>query len=257
LPITAIYHTDYPRFSRELTGDQTFANIVTKLTKAFYNQANHILVPSNAYAGDLIEMGINREKIGFLKRWVDRQLFTPAKRNGYFKDNSNLRLLYVGRISKEKNIDLLLKVHSELSSRNKNFTLYCIGDGPYLKELRNKTKEIERIEFLGPLFGEELAQAYASADIFVFPSLTDTFGNVVLEAQASGLPCVVMDQGGPKEIIVDGKSGIVTHDEKTFINAVEKLMSDNDLRSLMSKSAFINSGQFDKHQIYTNFWKNL
>jgi glycosyltransferase involved in cell wall biosynthesis len=257
LPITAIYHTDYPRFSRELTGDQTFANIVTKLTKVFYDQANHILVPSNAYADDLVSIGINRDKIGFLKRWVDRQLFTPAKRNGYFKDNGDLRLLYVGRISKEKNVDLLLKVHSELSARNKDFTIYCVGDGPYLKELKHKTADLGKFELLGPLFGEELAEAYASADLFVFPSLTDTFGNVVLEAQASGLPCVVMDQGGPKEIIVDGKSGIVANDENTFISAIEKLMSDSNLRDQMSKSAVINSGQFDKHQIYTNFWQNL
>jgi len=118
LPITAIYHTDYPRFSRELTGDQTFANIVSKLTKTFYDQANHILVPSNAYADDLVSMGINKEKIGFLKRWVDKQLFSPAKRNGYFKDNGDIRLLYVGRISKEKNIDLLLKVLT-LQKRNR------------------------------------------------------------------------------------------------------------------------------------------
>lgn len=257
LPITAIYHTDYPRFSRELTGDQTLANIVTKLTKIFYDQANHILVPSNAYADDLVNLGINREKIGLLKRWVDRQLFTPEKRNGYFKDNSNIKLLYVGRISKEKNIDLLLKAYFELSSRGNDFTLYCVGDGPYLKELRNKVDNLERFELLGSLFGEELAEAYASADIFIFPSLTDTFGNVVLEAQASGLPCVVMGQGGPKEIILDGKSGIVAHDENTFINAIEQLMKNHNLRNQMSKSAVINSGQFDKHEIYTNFWRNL
>ncbi len=257
LPITAIYHTDYPRFSKELTGDQTFSSIVTKLTKAFYDQADNILVPSNDYANDLISWGINREKIGFLKRWVDRQLFTPARRNGYFKDNGNLRLLYVGRISQEKNIDLLLKLYAELQNRDKKFTLYCVGEGPYLRELKSKTEGLNRFKILGPLFNEELAEAYASADIFVFPSLTDTFGNVVLEAQASGLPCVVMDRGGPKEIIIDGKSGIVAHDENEFINAVEKLISDNELRDQMSKYAVVNSARFDRYEIYTNFWKNL
>jgi len=150
-----------------------------------------------------------------------------------------------------------LKVYAELYSRGKGFTIYCVGDGPYLKELKNKTEGLGRFEFLGPLFGEELAEVYASADLFMFPSLTDTFGNVVLEAQASGLPCVVMNQGGPKEIIVDGKSGIVANDENGFINAIEQLMTDNNLRDQMSKSAVINSGQFDKHEIFTNFWQNL
>lgn len=257
LPITAIYHTDYPRYSRELTDDQMFSNIVTKLTKLFYDQANHILVPSNAYATDLVDMGINRDKIRLLRRWVDRQLFSPEKRNGYFKDNGSIKLLYVGRISKEKNVDMLLKVYSELNSKGKDFTLYFVGEGPYLRELKAKTEGLDKIEFLGPLFGEELAQAYASADIFVFPSLTDTFGNVVLEAQASGLPCVVMNQGGPKEIVLDGKSGIVANDENGFIDAIIKLMSDDNLRSQMSQYAVLNSNQFDKHQIFTGFWQNL
>lgn len=257
LPITAIYHTDYPRYSFELTGDQTFSNIVAKMTKAFYNQADRVFVPSDTYAEDLVSLGINREKIGLLKRWIDVNLFSPARRNGYFRGDNTIKLLYVGRISKEKNIDLLLKVYKELYSNGRDFTIYCIGDGPYLDKLKNKVKLLNRFKLLGPLFDEELANAYASADIFIFPSLTDTFGNVVLEAQASGLPCVVMNQGGPKEIIADGKSGIVAHDENSFIYAIEQLIIDGNLRKQMSDLAIINARQFDKHEIYKNFWKNL
>ncbi len=257
LPITAIYHTDYPRYSQELTDDLTFSNLVTKLTKTFYDQADQILVPSMDYANDLKNLGINNEKIGLLKRWVDRKLFSPDRRNGYFKENKGVKLLYVGRISKEKNIDLLLRVYSELYSRNKDFTIYCVGEGPYFKELKRKTEGLERFVMLGPLYDEELADAYASADIFVFPSLTDTFGNVVLEAQASGLPCIVMDKGGPKEIIIDGESGISANDESSFIYAIERLIDNPELRIRMSEFATKNAIRFDKQEIFTNFWNNL
>ncbi|MBD3184481.1 glycosyltransferase [Candidatus Poribacteria bacterium] len=259
LPVTSIYHTDLPRYSYELTNDNMLAAVVAKLAKAFYDQADRILVPSSDYAAELEKWGIRTDKIGFLRRWVDREVFSPAKRsnNGYFGHTKGTKLLYVGRISKEKNLDLLLDVHNQLLQRNRDFTMLCIGEGPYLEELRDKTKHMGNFKLLGPMFGEQLSKAYASADIFAFPSLTDTFGNVVLEAQASGIPCVVMNQGGPKEIVIDGKSGIVATNSSMFVNSIDKLMLDKQMRLNMSKKAVDNVARFDKEDIFMGFWHTV
>jgi glycosyltransferase involved in cell wall biosynthesis len=259
LPITTIYHTDLPEYARQLTGDFRLGNLVTSLTKAFYNQSEGILVPSNDYAVELMEWGINAEKIGFLRRWVDTDVFSPSKasQNGFYGHRKGVKLLYVGRISKEKNLDLLLHTHSELSRLSRDFNIYCIGDGPYLEELRKKTAHLENFQLLGPMYGEQLAIAYATADAFVFPSLTDTFGNVVLEAQASGLPCVVMHKGGPKEIVIDNRSGFVASSEPEFVAAIDNLILDSKLRTYMSKEAVSNAQRFDKSSIFAKFWQDV
>jgi glycosyltransferase involved in cell wall biosynthesis len=259
LPVAAIYHTDLPRYAHELTGDGMFAGVVAGLTKGFYNLAEQIMVPSQHYAEELGNWGIRPDKISLMKRWVDTRLFSPEKRsnNGYFGHKKGIRLLYVGRISKEKNLDVLLQAHSHLSRLGEEFLIYCVGDGPYRDQLIDKTKTLDNFELPGPLYGEDLAKIYASADIFIFPSIKDTFGNVVLEAQASGLPCVVMNQGGPKEIVVHGKSGIVARNETEFISAIKKLMVDRDLRSSMSEAAVFNSYQFDKEKIFMKFWRDV
>ena len=259
LPITTIYHTDLPKYASKLTGDFRLTNLVTSLTKAFYDQSERILVPSGDYATELMQWGINAEKIGFLRRWVDTNLFSPDKRsqNGFFGHRKGIKLLYVGRISKEKNMDLLIQAHSELSRLSRDFNIYCIGDGPYLNELKEKTTNLENFLLLGPMYGEELATAYATGDAFIFPSLTDTFGNVVLEAQASGLPCVVMHKGGPKEIVVNNRTGFVSNNESEFIEAIDRLILDVKLRKSMSQEAVFNAQRFDKAEIFSKFWQDV
>jgi glycosyltransferase involved in cell wall biosynthesis len=114
--------------------------------------------------------------------------------------------------------------------------LYLVGHGPYSEAL---AKALPDAVFLGYLTGEPLAKAYASADVFVFPSTTDTFGNVVIEAQASGLPVIVSDLGGPKELVEDGANGVVTkaHDADDFAHAISRLAGDGRLRARMGEKA--------------------
>ncbi|MEY2505506.1 MAG: hypothetical protein QOG27_1786, partial [Verrucomicrobiota bacterium] len=113
---------------------------------------------------------------------------------------------------------------------------FVVGHGPYSEAL---AKALPDAVFLGYLTGEALAKAYASADVFVFPSTTDTFGNVVIEAQASGLPVIVSDLGGPKELVEDGVSGIVTKalDANDFARAISRLAGDAKLRARMGDKA--------------------
>src|SRR6202040_2138449 len=120
--------------------------------------------------------------------------------------NGQVRLLYVGRVSREKDLDVLANAYRRLREENLPVQLYFVGDGPYSQAL---SEILPEACFTGYLRGEELATAYASADIFVFPSTTDTFGNVIIEAQASGLPVIVSDLGGPRELVENGVTGLI------------------------------------------------
>jgi glycosyltransferase involved in cell wall biosynthesis len=122
---------------------------------------------------------------------------------------------------------LLSDVYRRLVAERSGVRLIVVGNGPYLEEMKSSMKDLP-VTFTGFLTGEDLAQAYASSDLFVFPSTTDTFGNVVLEAQASGLPVIVTDEGGPKENIVPGKTGIIVpgQEKEAFLQAMMRLVDD-------------------------------
>ncbi len=149
---------------------------------------------------------------------------------------SAVRLLYVGRISKEKDLDVLAAAYRQLRESDCPVELFMVGNGPYSDAL---AKLLPEAVFTGYLAGEELATAYASADIFLFPSTTDTFGNVIIEAQASGLPVIVSDLGGPKELVEPGVNGFVTKalNVADFAGAIRTLVTDAELRRRMSVAA--------------------
>ena len=201
LKTTGIYHTDFPQYVRILTQDNYMETLASNFMHWFYSQLDLVYVNSEYYRQRWIENGLPKERLKILPRGLDTHLFTPELRDPAFwerygKAPDETGLLYVGRVSKEKNLDVAIGAFHKLRSEGLKIRMLLVGDGPYLKELREQFPEGC---YTGYLNGKELATAYASADIFVFPSTTDTFGNVVLEAQAAGLPCVVSDHGGPQE----------------------------------------------------------
>ena len=150
---------------------------------------------------------------------------------------------------KEKDLELIV-------TASKKFTdcgFVFVGDGPYLNELRSL---LPQAVFTGYLAGLELARAFASSEVFLFPSTTDTFGNVILEAMASGVPCVVSDQGGPKDLIVHGKTGYITRalDADDFTRHVEKIANDPALRGKMSAEAHRSVQGRDWAEAGRRFW---
>src|SRR4029453_11387134 len=174
--------------------------------------------------------GFAPERLKILPRGLDTTLFSPEHRDPAFwqrfgEHNGAIHLLYVGRISKEKDLDVLAHAYRQLRSEGLPVQLYLVGDGPYLQALN---KALPEAVFTGYLRGKELAAAYASADVFVFPSTTDTFGNVVIEAQASGVPVIVSDSGGPKELVHERESGLITksHDVNDLVRAIRELVID-------------------------------
>jgi glycosyltransferase involved in cell wall biosynthesis len=220
-----------------------------------------IYVPSGDTGKQLVEKGIPESKICLYPRGIDIQRFHPDKRNDFWKGNyklsdQGLKLLYVGRISREKNLGMLVEAFKKIEIRASDARLILVGDGPYRKEMENKLNG-SRVLFTGELTGERLAWAYASSDLFVFPSATDTFGNVVLEAQASGIPVIVTDKGGPRENIIEEQTGFIVpaNDPEAMSEAVIELSGNPQKLARMKKAArsYMENRSFD--QAFLQTWK--
>lgn len=211
LPFSGTYHTSLPQTVGSLTGDPQVEDLFWKYITWFYGRMERIYAPSAMTAEELAGKGLPREKINVHQWGVDINRFQPGNRNGFFAKrcriaDDTLKLIYVGRVSREKNLRVLTPMMEKIRAARKDVALIMVGDGPYLAEMRQAAAGLP-IYFTGYLGGDELAQAYASGDVFVFPSTIDTMGNVVVEAQASGVPVIVTDQGGPVENMIDGKTG--------------------------------------------------
>ncbi|HEY0792869.1 MAG TPA: glycosyltransferase [Chthoniobacterales bacterium] len=252
LKTTGIYHTDFPQYVRILTQDNYMETLAWNFMHWFYSQLDLVYVNSEYYRQRWIEKGLSERRLKILPRGLDTHLFTPELRDPLFwrhfgKEPDELGLLYVGRISREKNLEVAMKASQSLRAEGLKVRMLLVGDGPYLKELREQYPESC---FTGYLDGKELATAYASGDVFLFPSTTDTFGNVILEAQAAGLPCVVSDHGGPQELVRHRVDGFVTRalDAADFAAALRRLVQDAKLRLLM--------GQRAREHVLTRSWTN-
>ena len=241
LKTSGIYHTDFPQYVRILTEDSFLESIAWRYMHWFYGQLDTVFVNSEEYRQSWISRGLDPSKLQILPRGLDLELFHPTRRdptfwNKFGSSNGKVRLLYVGRISKEKNLDVLANAYRRLRDEGLPIELLLVGHGPYSEAL---AETLPDAIFTGYLRGTELAAAYASADIFAFPSTTDTFGNVIIEAQASGVPVIVSDAGGPKELVANERNGFVTksHDVDDFARALRQLVLSPELRCEMGSRA--------------------
>ena len=258
LQTSGIYHTDFPQYIRILTEDSFLESAAWGYMHWFYGQLDTVFVNSEEYRQSWIKRGFESAKLKILPRGLDTELFHPARRDSQFfqkfgVSNGEVRLLYVGRVSREKDLDLLADAYRRLRKEKLPVQLVVVGDGPYSEAL---SKSLPEAVFTGYLRGTELATAYASSDIFVFPSTTDTFGNVILEAQASGLPVVVSDSGGPKELVADKANGLITksHDVEDFTCAIRALVTDRGLRQRMANAARDSVTDRSWPRAFTKFW---
>src|SRR5256714_366390 len=219
------------------------ATTIRKMTAAGAGAGQEfvVFVNSEEYRQSWIKRGFDPAKLKIFPRGLDTELFTPARRDPAFFEkfgvqNGEVRLLYVGRVSREKDLDVLADAYRRLRDEGLPVQLFVVGHGPYSEVLAESLPEAF---FTGYLRGKELATAYASADIFVFPSTTDTFGNVILEAQACGVPVIVSDSGGPKELVEDRTNGLITRsrDADDFTRAIRSLATDAALRERMCDAA--------------------
>jgi len=258
LQTSGIYHTDFPQYIRILTEDGFLESMAWRYMHWFYGQLDTVFVNSEEYRQSWIKRGFDPAKLKILPRGLDTELFHPARRDSAFFEkfgasNGALRLLYVGRVSREKDLDLLGEAYRRLRKEGLPVQLFVVGDGPYSEAF---AKSLPDAVFTGYLRGKDLAVAYASADIFAFPSTTDTFGNVILEAQASGLPVVVSDSGGPKELVADKATGLITksHDVDDFTRAIRTLVTNRTLRESLATSARESVTDRSWPRAFAKFW---
>jgi phosphatidylinositol alpha 1,6-mannosyltransferase len=234
IPLAASWHTNVHEYAARRMGWLTGRlseqmGVVTErgvetgalwATSLFYSQAKVLFAPNEELCR-MLERTTGRPCY-LMQRGVDTEWFSPAHRTREESDRTVV-LGYVGRLSIEKNVSLLARVQRELASMGVGGVRFLIvGHGSDEAELR---RELAEAEFAGVLRGAALAQAYANMDVLVFPSHTDTFGNVVLEALASGVPAVVTPDGGPKFIVRDGETGFVTEDDH-FAEVIAELVRD-------------------------------
>ncbi len=241
LRTVGIYHTDFPQYVQILTDDHFMESLAWRFMHWFYQQLDLVLVNSEQYRVSWMDRGIDGDKIKIMPRGLDTSLFHPGRRSadywiGRGAQPGELIMLYVGRVSIEKNLDVFAAAHDRARAAGVPVRAAIVGDGVYLKTMQRLLPDAC---FTGYLAGEELARAYASADLFVFPSISDTFGNVVIESQASGLPIIVSDQKGPQELVEDGVTGLITRglDAEDVAAAVIRLGRDPALRARIGAAA--------------------
>ena len=262
VPVLGVYHTDFPAYVDHLFDDRAFTWMTERFMHAFYAPFRRIFTRSEDYVRTLESMGVRRERILALTPGVDTAMFDPR-----FRDVSvwgggaaqSVKVLYVGRVSVEKNLPLLTKIWKMVSERlgpnDPRAELVVVGDGPYRQTMEAEL-EGTRTRFMGFRHGAELSALYASSDLFVFPSVTDTLGQVVMESQASGLPVLVSDQGGPKEVVREGETGFVLPaiEPARWADRIVELVRDAGRRRAMGAAAHDAMQAMSIQRSFEHFW---
>lgn len=242
VPTVTSFHLDYARLANQFKLgliDFGFTRpLLDELTRSIFNWSDRSLAPSRLVQSQMRELGI--ENVGLWRRGVDAQSFHPRFRSKAMRREmtagraDDILLIYVGRLSAEKQIDHIRPVLEQLPQTR----LALVGDGPARAGLEARFAGLP-VKFMGYLGGERLSQAYASADIFVFPSRLETFGLVVIEAMAAGLPVVAARVGGVTDMVIDGETGYTfdSGDTDMLAAGVRKIAGSRDRRRRMGRQA--------------------
>jgi glycosyltransferase involved in cell wall biosynthesis len=239
VPVVASFHTRYDTYLR-FYGLGIFERLGQRYMRHFYNRVRRVYPPSESMAEIIRREGLS-QNVEIWARGVDSDLFSPARRDMAWRRalgiaDDEVAISYAGRLVKEKNTAIYMRVLNALTARGLRLRPLVIGDGPELATMR---EELRNGVFAGFLHGEDLARAYASSDIFFFPSESETFGNVTLEAMASGLPAVNAVASGSNSLVEEGVTGhlVSARDEQSFAARLEALASDESLRRRMGEAA--------------------
>ena len=238
LPVTSGYHTNFDHYSRHY-GVGVLGPVVSGWLRHFHRRADATLVPTPALAKDLSDHGIPGLRV--VGRGVDTRLFSPLHRDESLRaawglSPDRLAVLYVGRVAPEKNLGLVESSFRRIARQLPGARMIWVGDGPARARLaRNHPDHY----FAGARYGSDLAAHYASADLFLFPSLTETYGNVTVEAMASGLPVVAYASAAAALLIRSGENGVTAppSDTEAFMTAAETLASDTNMRIRIGQAA--------------------
>lgn len=254
LPTVSGFHTNFDYYTRYY-GLGLLQGGVTTMLRRFHNRTQATLVPTRALHEQLRERGFRNTEV--LSRGVDVRLFKPGRRSAALRrqwgvEEGGLAVIFVGRLAPEKNLTLAVNAFRALQARRPDARFVLVGDGPEARELRRLNPDFV---FCGMRTGEDLAEHYASGDLFLFPSTSETYGNVVLEAMASGLPVLAFDYAAPKEHIRDGINGALAPyaDEDAFVHRALALAAGGRELGAMGLEARITAEALDWRRIHDRF----
>lgn len=238
IPVISIYHTHFMAYI-----DYYFRNLpiliepierwMRKIMVRFYNRCAKVYVPTRNMMEQLTDMGIQQERLQLWQRGVDLNVFNPKKADrGYVQTitrNKKPNVLFVGRLVWEKNLSTLFDIYHRIEATGLECNLLVAGEGRAAREAK---VNMPNAYFLGKLDHQRLSRLYASADVFVFPSASETYGNVIIEAMASGLPCVIADRGGGGSLIQHGVSGYkcVANNPLEYVYFIKRILDDDRIR---------------------------
>lgn len=253
LPVISIYHTHFISY---IDYYLKYAPWLARLVKPqisfsqsqFYNQCSLLYVPSPTIFHALEDMGIQAERMSIWERGVNTHLFNPSKRNRslihQITGNNRFTVLFVSRLVWEKNLETLIQIYHLSLQMGYDWNFIIAGDGMAARSLE---AEMQGAYFTGKLDHASLAELYASADVFLFPSISETYGNVVAEAMASGLPIVLANGGGSRDLIQNGVSGFLCDpfDPKEYLRYLIQLQTNEAFRKELSACALQASTVFN------------
>ncbi|MEO7211645.1 glycosyltransferase family 1 protein [Mucilaginibacter sp.] len=265
LPVISIYHTHFLSYIDYYFKHAPFLissmkQLLAANHKAFYNQCNKVYVPSESIEAELSGIGIAPQRMQLWKRGIDTKLFSPYKKNknAYQKltGNTNPGVLFASRLVWEKNLETLFEVYDELQAYGEPLNFIVAGDGTALKVCKAR---MPKAIFTGRINHNQLAVLYASADVFLFPSVSETYGNVVLEAMASGLPCVIADGGGSKDFIDQGVNGFKCqpYNAKEYAAKIRMLLANQAMRARFIEEGLQYSSNFSWDELAATYFDDV
>ena len=254
IPIVATHHTDFNKYL-SYYHLSIFRPLLSHMLKRLYTQMNFVTTPSESVSQELIEHGV---KDVFTIPWgVDPTRFNPSFRSmewreKILKKKEGKILLCVCRLTWEKDLRTLAEIYNLLRRDRNDFSMIIVGDGPIRRELESL---MPGAIFLGFIEGLELSKVYASCDIFIFPSSTETFGSVTIEAMASGLVPIVALAGGSKSLVQNGENGFLARpkDVSDFYEKTRVLLDDNQKKEKMRSAGLISVKKFAWEKVFGEF----
>jgi glycosyltransferase involved in cell wall biosynthesis len=264
VPVLGVYHTDFPAYVEHLFGgDWLLTRVCRGYMRGFYRRFAAVFTRSEEYERPLQAIGVERARVVRLRPGIDVARFQPSCRDESVwgrlgVPRGGAKVLYVGRVSMEKNLPLLASAWKRLKRASAtDASLVVVGDGPYRAQMERELAGAGAY-FPGFRHGAELSAIYASADVFAFPSATDTLGQVVMEAQSSGLPVLVSDRGGPREVVRGGPEGtglvLQWEDAGAWCGALRGLLADDVGRRAMGARAHESMQGMTIRRSFEHFW---
>jgi glycosyltransferase involved in cell wall biosynthesis len=265
LPIMTIYHTHFISYVDYYFKVLPFLIAPVKrwvagFQKRFYNSCHLIYVPSESIAAELVQGGVEQQRISIWKRGIDAQLFHPDKRDiahiqSLTKQKERV-ILFASRLVWEKNLQVLIDLYQLIVQRNLPWHILVAGDGVAADSCK---RQMSRATFLGTVSHTELSMLYASSDVFFFPSISESYGNVVLEAMASGLPCVIADGGGSRDFIEQGVNGFTCapYDAAGYLTKIEHILNHPELWQEMHHHTRAYAVKFDWESLVERYFTDI